>query len=98
MLIQLAKLICYNCFILFSLTSEYTAQEEPIGTRRKFGSDLSSELTFDRLFNSDSRAKLSKNRRKPNFAEAKDHRKNLSQQKHSQRPQSLDIERNAKRK
>ena len=79
--------------ILSSLTSEYTAQEEPIGTRRKFGSDSSSELTFDRLFNSDSHEKLSKNRRNPNFAEAKDHRKNLSQRKHSQRPQSLDIER-----
>ena len=79
---------------MFSLikTSEYTTKEDPIGTRRKFSSDSSSELTFDRLFNSGSRENLSKNQRKPNLAEAKGRRKNFNQRKHSQRPQAINLD------
>ena len=65
-----------------------------MGTRRKFSSESSSELSFDKLFNSNGNRKPSNFRGNQNFADAKNDRKKLDKRKHSQRPQTLNIDRN----
>ena len=85
------------CFILIFI-SEYPTKERPVGTRRKFSSEPSPELTFDRLFNSDSNKKYSNVQRTPNFDEAKTGRKKLGKRKHSLRPLSTNNDLNTNRK